>query len=158
LIAEPEPEVRAYYQTLFQAWGAHPWRPAQSRFEFVVGAYLSQHAADACARLFYNQVGAEGLNRKWDAVYTMVKDFKRGERRETASACKGASRHQRRYLPASRQTSSGSRNLACRFGSAATPIPRAEGPCLSITSTTQNPPGPTVFEEFSAGRGRGGWD
>jgi endonuclease-3 related protein len=38
-------QVRTYYQTLFQAWGAQHWWPAQSRFEVIVGAYLTQNTA-----------------------------------------------------------------------------------------------------------------
>jgi endonuclease-3 related protein len=40
-----EDEIRAYYQTLFQAWGPQHWWPAQSRFEVIVGAYLTQNTA-----------------------------------------------------------------------------------------------------------------
>jgi endo-1,4-beta-xylanase len=35
------------------------------------------HKADPHALLFYNEAEGEGLNRKSDAIYTMVKDFKR---------------------------------------------------------------------------------
>jgi len=35
------------------------------------------HEADPHALLFYNEAEGEGLNRKSDAIYTMVKDFKR---------------------------------------------------------------------------------
>jgi endonuclease III related protein len=45
LIAEPEKEIRAYYKTLFQAWGPQHWWPAQSRFEVIIGAYLTQNTA-----------------------------------------------------------------------------------------------------------------
>ncbi len=37
--------IRAYYQTLFSAWGRQRWWPAQSRFEVIVGAYLTQNTA-----------------------------------------------------------------------------------------------------------------
>jgi endonuclease III related protein len=40
-----ENEIRAYYQTLFRAWGPQHWWPAQSRFEVIVGAYLTQNTA-----------------------------------------------------------------------------------------------------------------
>jgi endonuclease-3 related protein len=43
--ASKENEIRAYYQTLFQAWGPQHWWPAQSRFEVIVGAYLTQNTA-----------------------------------------------------------------------------------------------------------------
>jgi endonuclease III related protein len=38
-------EIRAYYHTLSSAWGRQHWWPAQSRFEVIVGAYLTQNAA-----------------------------------------------------------------------------------------------------------------
>lgn len=44
---------------------------------YVERAFRWAHNADAGALLFYNEGGAEGLNRKSDAVYAMVKDFRR---------------------------------------------------------------------------------
>jgi endonuclease-3 related protein len=38
-------ELRAYYRTLFSAWGRQHWWPAQSRFEVIVGAYLTQNTS-----------------------------------------------------------------------------------------------------------------
>jgi endonuclease-3 related protein len=38
-------EIRTYYRALFRAWGAQHWWPAQSRFEVIVGAYLTQNTA-----------------------------------------------------------------------------------------------------------------
>ncbi len=37
--------IRAYYRKLFAAWGRQHWWPAQSRFEVIVGAYLTQNTA-----------------------------------------------------------------------------------------------------------------
>jgi endonuclease-3 related protein len=37
--------IRAYYHTLFSAWGRQHWWPAQSRFEMIMGAYLTQNTA-----------------------------------------------------------------------------------------------------------------
>ncbi len=37
--------IRAYYNTLFSAWGRQHWWPAQSRFEVIVGAYLTQNTS-----------------------------------------------------------------------------------------------------------------
>jgi endonuclease III related protein len=37
--------VRTYYHALFHAWGPQHWWPAQSRFEVIVGAYLTQNTA-----------------------------------------------------------------------------------------------------------------
>ena len=38
-------EIRRYYQTLYRAWGAQHWWPAETRFEVIVGAYLTQNTA-----------------------------------------------------------------------------------------------------------------
>ena len=40
-----EIELRQYYRTLYQAWGAQHWWPAETRFEVIVGAYLTQNTA-----------------------------------------------------------------------------------------------------------------
>jgi endonuclease III related protein len=37
--------IRAYYDTLFSDWGRQHWWPAQSRFEVIVGAYLTQNTS-----------------------------------------------------------------------------------------------------------------
>jgi len=37
--------IRLYYEILFSAWGCQHWWPAQSRFEMIVGAYLTQNTA-----------------------------------------------------------------------------------------------------------------
>jgi endonuclease III related protein len=38
-------QIRSYYRALFHAWGPQHWWPAQSRFEMIVGAYLTQNTA-----------------------------------------------------------------------------------------------------------------
>src|SRR3984885_15918435 len=38
-------QIRSYYRALFQAWGRQNWWPARSRFEVIVGAYLTQNTA-----------------------------------------------------------------------------------------------------------------
>ncbi|HSY92080.1 MAG TPA: endo-1,4-beta-xylanase [Candidatus Binatus sp.] len=43
---------------------------------YIEQAFRWAHEADPKALLFYNDNGGEGLNRKSDAVYAMVKDFK----------------------------------------------------------------------------------
>jgi endonuclease III related protein len=40
-----EDELRAYYRALYQAWGPQHWWPAETRFEVIVGAYLTQNTA-----------------------------------------------------------------------------------------------------------------
>jgi endonuclease-3 related protein len=38
-------DIREFYQVLFREWGPQHWWPAQSRFEVIVGAYLTQNTA-----------------------------------------------------------------------------------------------------------------
>jgi len=38
-------EIRAYYRTLLEAWGPQHWWPAQTPFEVIVGAFLTQNTA-----------------------------------------------------------------------------------------------------------------
>ncbi len=38
-------QIRAYYHTLFSVWGCQHWWPAQSRFEVILGAYLTQNTS-----------------------------------------------------------------------------------------------------------------
>ena len=38
-------DVRQYYRALYFAWGAQHWWPAETRFEVIVGAYLTQNTA-----------------------------------------------------------------------------------------------------------------
>jgi endonuclease-3 related protein len=37
--------IRAYYNTLFATWGCLHWWPAESRWEMIVGAYLTQNTS-----------------------------------------------------------------------------------------------------------------
>ncbi len=38
-------QIRAYYHTLFSMWGCQHWWPAHSRFEVILGAYLTQNTS-----------------------------------------------------------------------------------------------------------------
>jgi endonuclease III related protein len=38
-------QIQSYYYELFRRWGPQHWWPAESRFEMVVGAYLTQNTA-----------------------------------------------------------------------------------------------------------------
>jgi endonuclease III related protein len=38
-------KIRQYYHAMFRSWGPQNWWPAQSRFEVIVGAYLTQNTA-----------------------------------------------------------------------------------------------------------------
>jgi endonuclease III related protein len=42
---DAEAQVGAFYQRLLGAWGRQHWWPAQSRFEVIVGAFLTQNTA-----------------------------------------------------------------------------------------------------------------
>jgi endo-1,4-beta-xylanase len=44
---------------------------------YIEQAFRWAHEADPHALLFYNEAEGEGLNRKSDAIYAMVRDFKR---------------------------------------------------------------------------------
>jgi len=43
--ASKEQQLRLYYWTLYRAWGRQHWWPARTRFEVIVGAYLTQNTA-----------------------------------------------------------------------------------------------------------------
>jgi endonuclease-3 related protein len=38
-------QIRAYYDALYHAWGPQHWWPARTRFEVIVGAYLTQNTS-----------------------------------------------------------------------------------------------------------------
>jgi endonuclease-3 related protein len=38
-------QIRAFYDTLFSKWGCQHWWPAYSRFEVILGAYLTQNTS-----------------------------------------------------------------------------------------------------------------
>jgi endonuclease III related protein len=40
-----ENQIQRYYGVLYRAWGAQHWWPAETRFEVIVGAYLTQNTA-----------------------------------------------------------------------------------------------------------------
>lgn len=44
-LALAENSIRNYYDVLYRAWGAQHWWPAETRFEVIVGAYLTQNTA-----------------------------------------------------------------------------------------------------------------
>jgi len=43
--AERKNQILHYYGVLYYAWGAQHWWPAETRFEVIVGAYLTQNTA-----------------------------------------------------------------------------------------------------------------
>jgi endonuclease-3 related protein len=58
-----EREIRDYYGTLYRAWGPQHWWPAESAFEVIVGAYLTQNTAwTNVERALINLRNAEALS------------------------------------------------------------------------------------------------
>lgn len=49
---------------------------AEKASAYIEQAFRWAHEADPQALLFYNENGGEGLNKKSDAIYAMVKDFR----------------------------------------------------------------------------------
>jgi endonuclease III related protein len=43
--ARKEDAVRQYYRALYRVWGPQHWWPAETQFEVIVGAYLTQNTA-----------------------------------------------------------------------------------------------------------------
>lgn len=41
----PDNAIRSYFAALYRAWGRQHWWPAQSPFEVIVGAYLTQNTS-----------------------------------------------------------------------------------------------------------------
>jgi len=42
---ESQQHIRAYYKTLYDAWGRQNWWPGRTRLEVIVGAYLTQNTS-----------------------------------------------------------------------------------------------------------------
>jgi len=42
---DPAGDIRNYYAALYRAWGAQHWWPAETQFEVIVGAYLTQNTS-----------------------------------------------------------------------------------------------------------------
>jgi len=42
---QPEAQIRQFFETLYFAWDRQHWWPARSRFEVIVGAYLTQNTS-----------------------------------------------------------------------------------------------------------------
>ena len=53
--------LRDFHRTLYGAWGCQHWWPAASRFEVIVGAYLTQNTAWNNVERALNQLRAARL-------------------------------------------------------------------------------------------------
>jgi endo-1,4-beta-xylanase len=58
-------------------WYNQPGIGSQKGTAYIEQVFRWAHEADPHALLFYNEAEGEGLNRKSDAIYAMLKDFKR---------------------------------------------------------------------------------
>jgi endonuclease III related protein len=56
-----EAELRVIFTTLFAAWGPQHWWPAESRFEVIVGAFLTQNTAWTNVESAMAKLRASGL-------------------------------------------------------------------------------------------------
>src|ERR1700682_2296107 len=54
-------QLIAYYQALFRAWGRQQWWPAHTRFEVIVGAYLTQNTAWTNVEIALRSMRAAGV-------------------------------------------------------------------------------------------------
>lgn len=54
----PDAQIRRLYRTLAQAWGAQHWWPAASRFEVIVGAFLTQNTSWSNAEMALQKLRA----------------------------------------------------------------------------------------------------
>jgi endonuclease-3 related protein len=59
--ASKEGQLRAYYGTLNAAWGRQHWWPARTRFEVVVGAYLTQNTSWKNVEIALRRLRAAGV-------------------------------------------------------------------------------------------------
>jgi len=61
MMNDPADQIRAYYKDLYAAWGRQHWWPAHSRFEVIVGAYLTQNTAWTNVERALNELRSAGL-------------------------------------------------------------------------------------------------
>jgi endonuclease-3 related protein len=59
--AQPEEQIAPIYTTLAAAWGRQHWWPAHSRFEVIVGAYLTQNTNWTNVELALGKLRAAGV-------------------------------------------------------------------------------------------------
>ena len=59
--AAKQEQIRAYYETLYEAWGPQHWWPARTRFEVIVGAYLTQSTSWRNVEIALRRLRTAGL-------------------------------------------------------------------------------------------------
>ena len=60
-IPSQDEQLVAYYHALFRAWGRQQWWPARTRFEVIVGAYLTQNTAWTNVEIALRSMRAAGV-------------------------------------------------------------------------------------------------
>src|SRR5690349_2680577 len=56
-----EEQLIDYYRALFRAWGRQQWWPARTRFEVIVGAFLTQNTAWTNVEIALRSMRAAGV-------------------------------------------------------------------------------------------------
>ena len=85
--------------------------------KYIEQVFRWAHEADPHALLFYNEAEGEGLNRKSDSIYAMVKNFKRHGVPIDGVGLQLHVSLRVQISPQSPETSSGSLSWACKFTS-----------------------------------------
>src|SRR6266436_1287365 len=60
-VLSAEEHIASIYESLFRIWGRQHWWPARSRFEVIVGAYLTQNTSWTNVELAIRQLRAAGV-------------------------------------------------------------------------------------------------
>ena len=60
-LVSKEEQLRTYYETLHRAWGPQHWWPARTRFEVIVGAYLTQNTSWTNVEIAMRQLREAGV-------------------------------------------------------------------------------------------------
>src|SRR5207302_7183516 len=60
-VLSAEEHIASIYGSLFRAWGRQHWWPARTRFEVIVGAYLTQNTAWTNVERALRSLRASGL-------------------------------------------------------------------------------------------------
>ncbi len=67
--------IREFFMTLFRAWGRQHWWPAESRFEVIVGAFLTQNTAWTNVEIAIDKLRTAGLLSLEGVRRTPVEDL-----------------------------------------------------------------------------------
>ena len=73
----PHEEIRKYYAALYRTWGPQHWWPAESQFEVIIGAYLTQNTGWTNVERALENLRrvAEGTENTMPAIIEAVKAY-----------------------------------------------------------------------------------